>query len=88
MPRKKKPKPPFGLTRKETDVMTLMCYGYSQPQVADALGISANTVRETLQRIYRKTQCNALVVAALKLERAGVLAHIDFKLINEGNENE
>lgn len=84
MPRKKKPKPPFGLTKKETDVVTLMCYGYSQPQVADALGLATVTVRETLQRVYRKTECNALVVAALKLERAGLLAHVDFNLIETG----
>ncbi len=43
-----------GLTRRERDVVSYVCLGYTNKEIAAACGISANTVRNKLVRIFER----------------------------------
>ena len=43
------------LTAREREVLTLMCQGRTDPQIAEGLSMSRNTVRNHIARIYGKT---------------------------------
>ena len=43
-----------GLTAREREVLVLLCKGKSQPEIASALGVSANTVASHVKQVYRK----------------------------------
>ncbi|GIU45261.1 hypothetical protein TUM4438_18340 [Shewanella sairae] len=45
------------ITKKEKEVLTQVCSGLSNDEVANELNISINTVKMHLQNIYRKTKC-------------------------------
>ena len=47
------------LTDRELDVMRLVYEGKNNPEIADALFISRNTVKKHLQNIYEKTGVNS-----------------------------
>jgi len=42
------------LSRRERDVLTLMVGGYSNPEIADELGIARNTVKNHVRSILTK----------------------------------
>lgn len=44
----------FDLTGRETDVFRLLMFGHSNPQIAERLSISPNTVKRHVYSIYRK----------------------------------
>lgn len=44
----------FDLTGRETDVFMLLMFGHSNPQIAEQLSISPNTVKRHVYSIYRK----------------------------------
>jgi len=48
--------PPFALSARERDVLRLLAEGLVHKQVADDLGISIDTVRTYVRRIYEKLQ--------------------------------
>lgn len=45
----------FGLTPAESRLALLLCDGHTPPQIADLIGVSANTLKTQLASIYRKT---------------------------------
>jgi DNA-binding CsgD family transcriptional regulator len=46
----------FALTRREAEFVTLACRGLQNGDIALACGLSANTVRNTLARVFEKAQ--------------------------------
>lgn len=57
------------LTERETDVLRLVARGYSNPQIADELFISVNTVKSHLKNILTKLQLeNRTQVAAYAVQ--------------------
>jgi DNA-binding CsgD family transcriptional regulator len=49
----------FGITERETDVITFLLKGYSYNRIADELVISISTVRTHVMNIYKKTGVNS-----------------------------
>ncbi|MBM7000038.1 helix-turn-helix transcriptional regulator [bacterium] len=48
----------FGLTKRETEVFTLLCQGLSREAVCEELGVSIGTVKAHIAHIYEKTGIN------------------------------
>ena len=44
----------LGISRRETDVLTLLAAGCNNQEIAERLHISTNTVKSHLQRLYEK----------------------------------
>jgi DNA-binding NarL/FixJ family response regulator len=55
-----------GLSKRETEVLALVAKGYANKEVADALGLSFETVRSYLKTIYSKLHVRSRTEAALK----------------------
>lgn len=58
----------YGLTRREKDVLTELCRGHRDVEIAGALAISTETVRTHLKALFQKTGCRgrtALVSACM-----------------------
>ena len=53
------------LTRRESDVLTLIAKGASTPEVAETLNISKYTVEDHLKQIYKKLNISSRAQAAL-----------------------
>jgi DNA-binding CsgD family transcriptional regulator len=54
------------LTGREADVLRLMARGCTYVQVADALGISANTVSSHIKNAYRKLEVHSAAAAVMR----------------------
>jgi len=50
----KKAQKDFGLTKRETEIMCLICEGYSNKKICDELFISEHTVKDHIKNIMRK----------------------------------
>jgi|SRR3954468_2356941 DNA-binding NarL/FixJ family response regulator len=59
-------KPAENLTKRETDVLEYAARGYTNKEIADALGLSAETVRGYLKTIYSKLHVRSRTEAAMK----------------------
>ncbi len=57
------------LTRRESDVLTLIASGSSSPEVATQLKISKYTVEDHLKQVYRKLNISSRAEAALAARR-------------------
>jgi DNA-binding NarL/FixJ family response regulator len=55
-----------GLSKRETEVLALVAKGYANKVVADALGLSFETVRSYLKTIYSKLHVRSRTEAAMK----------------------
>jgi len=62
-----------GLTDRERGVLALLCEGLSNQQIANALGLSPNTIKNHLARVYRKLGVDSRSEAVSVAMRAGVL---------------
>jgi len=62
-------KPAENLTKRETDVLDYVSRGYANKEIADALGLSAETVRGYLKTIYTKLHVRSRTEAAMKFRR-------------------
>lgn len=64
----------WGLTKREIDVVRMMCQGCSYEQTARGLGLKYNTVRALMGRVYKRMGTNNRqgVIIAL-LERLAVM---------------
>lgn len=51
----------FCLTPRETEIAVYWLLDYDYKQIGNVLGISSNTVRTYIQRIYLKTDANSKV---------------------------
>jgi DNA-binding NarL/FixJ family response regulator len=54
------------LTKRENDVLNYISRGYTNKEIADALGLSAETVRGYLKTIYSKLHVRSRTEAAMK----------------------
>lgn len=59
-------KPSENLTKRENDVLNYVARGYTNKEIADALGLSAETVRGYLKTIYSKLHVRSRTEAAMK----------------------
>jgi DNA-binding NarL/FixJ family response regulator len=57
------------LTKRETEVLALVAKGYANKEVADALGLSFETVRSYLKTIYTKLHVRSRTEAAMKFRQ-------------------
>ena len=55
------------LTEREREVLVALSQGQQYKEIADALGISINTVRKYIRAIYEKLQVNSRLDAVAKL---------------------
>jgi len=61
------------LTEREKQILRLVCDGLSNAEIADRLGISPETVKSELKRIFRKIEVRNRTQAAVLLVREGLL---------------
>lgn len=54
------------LSPKENDALKLLSEGCSYAQIAERMGVSLNTVREYIRRIYEKLQVQSRTEAVIK----------------------
>ena len=59
-------KPAENLTRRETDVLGYVARGYTNKEIAEALGLSTETVHGYLKTIYTKLHVRSRTEAAMK----------------------
>lgn len=57
------------LSERESDILRLLIRGYSYKMIASELGISLETVRSHIKKIYRKMQVNSATEAIYKAGR-------------------
>ena len=55
-----------GLSKRESEVLALVAKGYANKEVAEALGLSFETVRSYLKTIYSKLHVRSRTEAAMK----------------------
>ena len=58
--------PSLDLSRREEEVLDLICKGYSNKEIADRLSLSVETIRTHLKRIYEKLHVRCRTEAAMK----------------------
>ena len=63
-----------GLTAEETTCLAALSRGLSNPEIAEALGVSANTVRYHLKKVFRKLGVSSRAEAASVATAAGILS--------------
>ena len=61
------------LSKREFDVMALLCKGYSYRKIGERLFVSPNTVRFHLKNIYRKLKVNSRHEALIKAAKVGMV---------------
>lgn len=64
---------PISLSRRELEVLALLTTRKSMPEIAEALFISPNTLKSTVQRLYRKLSADSRSAAIDKAQRSGLL---------------
>jgi DNA-binding CsgD family transcriptional regulator len=64
---------PPQLSRRERETLTLLAAGYSTEQMADAMSISKETVRNHVKRVLRGLDARSRVEAVAKGRRAGLV---------------
>lgn len=65
------------LTQRETDVLRLLARGLKRQEIADRLGITANTVAGYVKTIYRKLNISGRSEATLQAVRMGLVDRDD-----------
>jgi len=60
------------LTERETEVLSLVAKGFSRTEVANYLGISANTAASHVKAIYRKLNVSSRAEAAIQAQKMGL----------------
>ena len=61
------------LTKRESDVLTLVASGASSPDAAAKLNISKYTVEDHLKQVYRKLNISSRAEAALAAKRLNLI---------------
>ena len=59
------------LSKRETEILELLTQGLANKEIADRLGLSIETVRVHLRRIYEKLHVHSRTEAAMKFRDAG-----------------
>lgn len=66
--------PISSLSRREKEVLNLLCEGCNYKEIAQALFVSPNTVRFHLKNIYKKLRVNSRHEAVIKATRMGMVS--------------
>ena len=66
-------KPPYGLTHREVDVLTLMTGGLSNREIAARLVTSTRTIATHVEHIFEKTGVSSRAAAAVLATEQGIL---------------
>lgn len=66
--------PANNLSRREKEVLNLLCEGHNYKDIAKALFVSPNTVRFHLKNIYRKLSVHSRHEAVIKATRLGMVS--------------
>ena len=61
------------LTKRETEILSLIVLGYDSMNISDRLCISVNTVNNHRQNILRKTKTENTTQALLNAQRLGII---------------
>jgi len=64
----------FSLTSREHEVLEMISKGYRYNEIADSLGISANTIRAHIRNIYRKMAVKSRSEAVFEAAKAGLIS--------------
>jgi len=56
----------MNLSRREHEILDLLCLGYSNKEIADRLSVGVETIRTHLKRIYEKLHVRSRTEAALR----------------------
>lgn len=64
-----RPPPDYGLTKRESEVLSEMVSGYTQPRIAERLFVSLSTVNTHVQSIYAKLHVHTGSAAVAKAVR-------------------
>ena len=67
-----KPSLPAALSARELDIVRRVARGESNKEIAKRLGLSQNTVKTYLRRVYRKLGCETRSAAAALIARTGL----------------
>ena len=62
------------LTSKETEILDYMAEGYLNKQIADALGVSEQTIKNHVTSILRKLNVNARTQAVVLAIKKGLIS--------------
>ncbi|MBL7499272.1 response regulator transcription factor [Frankia sp. CNm7] len=62
-----------GITRREYDILRRVAMGQTNPEIADALGLTRNTVKTYLQRLLEKLGARNRVEALARANELGIL---------------
>jgi two-component system, NarL family, nitrate/nitrite response regulator NarL len=61
------------LTARELEVLRLMATGQSNKEIARALGLSPDTIKDHLENLYRKLEASDRVTAAKRAQQLGLV---------------
>jgi two-component system, NarL family, nitrate/nitrite response regulator NarL len=64
---------PFGLTRREREVLTLVAAGYANKEIAETCAVSEETVKHHLTRMFDKVGASSRVELAMLASHAGLV---------------
>ncbi|ALG84583.1 LuxR C-terminal-related transcriptional regulator [Gordonia phthalatica] len=67
--------PPVQLTGREQDVLALAALGYSNPRIADELGVAVDTVKGYMKTTMSKLDAGTRLEAVVVARRLGILPH-------------
>lgn len=62
-----------GLTRREYDILRRMATGETNPEIAEALGLTRNTVKTHVQRTLEKLAARNRIEARTRANECGIL---------------
>jgi DNA-binding CsgD family transcriptional regulator len=74
-----------GLTPRQREVMLWSAKGFSNKEVGAALGISANTVGDSLKLIYKALDINRRAELVLEAQRIGLLSGVNRRQHDQDN---
>ncbi|MDQ6967908.1 MAG: response regulator transcription factor [Mariprofundaceae bacterium] len=64
----------FSLTPREHEVLEMIAKGFRYNEIADALGISTNTIRAHIRNIYRKMSVKSRSEAVFEAAKMGIIS--------------